>query len=45
MKDIYRIAWTVESWLGLAYTHTEAGFQLLRDLTAFRRAGLERDIE
>jgi hypothetical protein len=45
MKDIYRIAWTVDSWLGLASSHTESGFQLLRDMAAFRRAGLERDLK
>lgn len=44
MKDVYRVAWTVEAWLGTSARHSEAGLQLLQDMAAFRRAGCEVEL-
>lgn len=45
MKDIYGAAWTVEAWIGPDTINSNAGFQLLRDMATFRKAGCERELE
>ncbi|KAH6644891.1 heterokaryon incompatibility protein-domain-containing protein [Boeremia exigua] len=45
MSDIYRSAWTVEAWLGIARFNSQAGLQLLRDIAEFRKAGREQELE
>jgi hypothetical protein len=45
MKDIYGASWTVIAWLGETSESSDAGLQLLRDMTAFREAGCEGELE